>query len=44
MQTRGGKEWAKLLTKWKESKWVLELKENEFIIPNRKKKPDNPID
>ena len=43
MQTCGGKESTKLLTKWKESKWVLEFKENEFIVPNRKRKPDNPI-
>ena len=43
MQTRGGKERAKLLTKWKDSKWVLEFKENEFIVPNRKRKPDNPV-
>ena len=43
MQTHGGKERTKLLTKWKESKWVLEFKENEFIVPNRKRKLDNPI-
>ena len=43
MQTCGGKERTMLLTKWKESKWVLEFKENEFIVPNRKRKPDNPI-
>ena len=43
IQARGGKERTKLLNKWKESKWVLELKENEFIVPNRKRKPDNPV-
>jgi len=43
IQTRGGKERVKLLNKWKESKWVLELKENEFIVLNRKRKPDNPV-
>ena len=42
MQTRGGKERTKLLTKWKESKWVLEFKENKFIVPNRKRKRDIP--
>ena len=43
IQARGGKERIKLLNKWKESKWVLELKGNEFIVPNKKRKPDNPI-
>ena len=43
IQTRGGKERTKLLNKWKESKWVLELKENEFIVLNRKRKHDNPV-
>ena len=43
MQTRGGKERTKLLTKWKESKWVLEFKKNEFIVPNRKRKPNTKL-
>ena len=42
-QARSGNEWVKLLSKWNESKWVLELKETEFMIINRKRKPDNPV-
>ena len=43
IQACGGKERTKLLSKWKESKWVFELKEDKYTIPNRKRKPDNPV-
>lgn len=43
IQILGGKERLKLQNKWKETKWLLELKGDEVIPVAKKRKPDNPV-
>ena len=41
IQPLGGKEHVKLHIKWKETKWLLELKSDEIVPVSEKCKPDN---
>ena len=41
IQTAGGTGCAKSLDNWKETKWLLELKDTEIIPTNRKRNPDH---
>ena len=43
IQTAGGTGCAKSLDNWKETKWLLELKDTEIIPTNRKRNPDHLI-
>ena len=43
IQVLGGKERVQMQSKWKETKWRLELKDNEIVPVSRKRKPDNPV-
>lgn len=43
IQVQGGPGRKKVLEKWRESYWLLELKKNEIVPPSRKRKPDNLI-
>ena len=43
IQALGGKERVKLQNKWKETKWLLELKGDEIVPVAKKRKPDNPV-
>ena len=43
IQILGGKERVQMQRKWKETKWRLELKDNEIFPVFRKRKPDNPV-
>ena len=41
IQTAGGTGCAKLLDNWKETKWLLELKDTEIILTSKKRNPDH---
>ena len=41
IQAQGGPGRKKLLENWKESHWLLELKQNEIVPSIRKRKPNN---
>lgn len=41
IQAQGGQRRKKLLENWRESHWLLELKQNEIVPSIRKRKPDN---
>ena len=41
IQLVGGTGRVKLLDNWKETKWLLELKDTEIIPTNRKRNPDH---
>jgi len=41
IQSVGGTSRTKLLNNWKQTKWLLELKDNEIVPTNRKRKPDH---
>ena len=41
LQTAGGTGRGKLLNNWKQTKWLLELKDTEIVPTNRKRKADH---
>lgn len=44
LQSLGGSGHAKVLEKWKETTWTLELRDNEIVChSNRKRKPEHAV-
>ena len=41
LQTAGGTGRGKLLNNWKQTKWLLELKDTEIVPTSRKRKADH---